>query len=553
MKQRWLLFLMVLFLLSSACVGCKSQKALSEKRATKVEEKTEDNEENGGKIEELVVAINVDGSETEIPFASVLLNRNRFWGSLVFQGLLIADENINNVEKDLCEEYTVSPDGKTYVFVLKDGVYWHDGEKVTPEDVVFSIETCLKALEVNGYIKKGIQSIVGAGQFESGERNSVTGVIADEKSVTIKVTKQDNNFLGALAQLPILPKHCLKDVPIEEFGTCDFWKLPIGSGPYKVKSNRDNKEAVLVLNEEYTGTMPQIKQIRYKVLENPETEEFDFTITSNTEIIKTYQKDHNYTTVKTGNLYYRYLYFNIDGRDSLAGDDLKNKRIRQALAMAIDREGIVEKLYKGAGSVIDTGIPESDSWYNTEIKNSLSYNPQMAKQILKEEKFDFTRTLVLTRYNSDQVSIKLLEEVAAAWNAIGVKTEIIGIGSNETNKLWVDAEWYDVGLKNLSAVDYSEWYYEYSSDNQMWSVVLKNRPVFNVLITALDGTKWAYERAMLYKEIQEMEAEQVFKIPIAIVPQHIIYNSKNLSIPDITFPNFFYHYDLEMSQWELKK
>ena len=553
MKQRWLLFLMVLFLLSSACVGCKSQKAPSEKRATKVEEKTEDNEENGGKIEELVVAINVDGSETEIPFASVLLNRNRFWGSLVFQGLLIADENINNVEKDLCEEYTVSPDGKTYVFILKDGVYWHDGEKVTPEDVVFSIESCLKALEVNGYIKKGIQSIVGAGQFESGERNSVTGVIADEKSVTIKVTKQDNNFLGALAQLPILPKHCLKDVPIEEFGTCDFWKLPIGSGPYKVKSNRDNKEAVLVLNEEYTGTMPQIKQIRYKVLENPETEEFDFTITSNTEIIKAYQKNHNYTTVKTGNLYYRYLYFNIDGRDSLAGDDLKNKRIRQALAMAIDREGIVEKLYKGAGSVIDTGIPESDSWYNTEMKNNLSYNPQMAKQILKEEKFDFTRTLVLTRYNSDQVSIKLLEEVAAAWNAIGVKTEIIGIGSNETNKLWVDAEWYDVGLKNLSAVDYSEWYYEYSSDNQMGSVVLKNRPVFNVLITALDGTKWAYERAMLYKEIQEMEAEQVFKIPIAIVPQHIIYNSKNLSIPDITFPNFFYHYDLEMSQWELKK
>ena len=553
MKQRWFLFLMVLFLLSSVCVGCKSQNAPSEKRVTKVEEKTEDNKENGGELEELVVAINVDGSETEIPFASVLLNRNRFWGSLVFQGLLIADENINNVEKDLCEEYTVSPDGKTYVFVLKDGVYWHDGEKVTPEDVVFSIETCLKALEVNGYIKKGIQSIVGAGQFESGERNSVMGVIADEKSVTIKVTKQNNNFLGALAQLPILPKHCLKDVPIEEFGTCDFWKLPIGSGPYKVKSNRDNKEAVLVLNEEYTGKMPRIKQIRYKVLENPETEEFDFTITSNTEIIKAYQKDHDYTTVKTGNLYYRYLYFNIDGRDSLAGDDLKNKRVRQALAMAIDREGIVEKLYKGAGSVIDTGIPESDSWYNTEMKNNLSYNPQMAKQILKEEKFDFTRTLVLTRYNSDQVSIKLLEEVAAAWNAIGVKTEIIGIGSNETNKLWVDAEWYDVGLKNLSAVDYSEWYYEYSSDNQMWSVVLKNRPVFNVLITALDGTKWAYERAMLYKEIQEMEAEQVFKIPIAIVPQHIIYNSKNLSIPDITFPDFFYHYDLEMSQWELKK
>ena len=45
------------------------------------------------------------------------------------------------------------------MFALRDDVYWHDGEKLTTEDVVFSIETCLKALEVNGYVKKGLQGI----------------------------------------------------------------------------------------------------------------------------------------------------------------------------------------------------------------------------------------------------------------------------------------------------------------------------------------------------------------------------------------------------------
>ena len=318
-------------------------------------------------------------------------------------------------------------------------------------------------------------------------------------------------------------------------------------------SNVDNKEAVLVLNEEYSGEMPKIKQIRYKVLENPETDEFDFAITSNPEIIKKFQSDERYATVKTGNLYYRYLYFNLDGRDSSVGDEIKNKRIRQALAMAIDRERIVQELYKDAATAIDSGIPASDSWYNSAKKNDLSYNPVMASEILKQERFDFSRTIVLTRYNSDELSKRLLEEIALCWNNIGVKTEIIEIGSNESNKLWVDADWYDVGLKNLSAVDYSEWYYEYSSENQMWSVVFNNRPVFNVLIAALDGTKWAYERAMLYNEIQEMEAEQVFKIPIAIVPQHIIYNVKNLAIPNISFPNFYYHYDLNLSHWEFKE
>ena len=547
MKYRWILFLMVVILFSSVCIGCKQEDTASNKK--QAEQETEIEED----VEELLVAVNVDSSVAELPFASVLLNRGRFWGTLVFQGLLIADESINNVENDLCEEYTVSPDGKTYVFALRDDVYWHDGEKLTTEDVVFSIETCLKALEVNGYIKKGLQGIEGANQYENGEQSSITGVICDEKNVTIKMAKQDNQFLGRLAQLPILPKHCLESIPIDELGACDFWQHPVGSGPYKVVSNTDNKEAVLVLNEEYSGKKPQIKQIRYKVLENPETDEFDFTITSDPLTIKKFQKDNNYTVVKTGNLYYRYLYFNLDGRGSEAREDIKNNKIRQALTMAIDRERIIEELYKDAATAIDTGIPESDKWHNWDEKNDLSYNPMAAKEILIHEKFDFSKPLVLTRYNSDELSVRLLEAIAEDWNAVGIKTEIIGIGSNETNKLWIDTDWYDVGLKNLSAVDYSEWYYEYSSENQMWSVIMKNRPVFNVLIAALDGTKWAYEREMLYGEIQKMETEQVFKIPLAIVPQHIIYNSKNISLPDISFWNYYYHYDLTLSHWEIIK
>lgn len=528
-------------------MGCQ-QKDTSLKRQVAVAE-TEDKDE----AQELLVAVNIDSSETELPFSSVLLERSRFWGSLVFQGLFIANENINNVEKDLCQEYTVSPDGKTYVFVLKDDVSWHDGEKLTTEDVVFSIETCLKAMGVNGYIKKGIQSITGADEFEKGNTDSVAGVSTEGNSITIKVAKQNNQFLRILAQLPILPKHCLKDIPVEQLETCDFWKMPVGSGPYKVISNKDNKEAVLVINEEYSGKAPKIKQIRYKVLDNPEMDEFDFAITSDAEVIKKFQRDSNYTIVKTENLYYRYLYFNLDGRGTGVGEDIKNKRIRQALAMAIDKEKIVEELYKNVATIIDSGIPDKDSWHNDNVKYDLSYNPEAAKEILRTENFDFSRTLVLTRYDSDPLSIKLLEEVAKDWNEVGIKTEIVEIGADEIDKLWVDTEWYDVGLKNLSAVDYSEWYYEYYSGNEMWSEIIKNRPVFNVLISALDSTKWAYEKSMLYKEIQEMEAEQVFKIPIAIVPQHIIYNSKKLSIPDISFVNFSYYYDLDLPQWKILK
>ncbi|MBR4981360.1 MAG: ABC transporter substrate-binding protein [Lachnospiraceae bacterium] len=549
MKIKNILITAVIPLLMAVSVaGCQNPENVQETK-TVVESKKVNTDE----VKEMVVAVNVDSATEELPFSSVLLNRSQFWGGLVFQGLLISKENINNVEKDLCEEYTISPDGKTYVFILKDDVYWHDGEKLTVEDVVFSIETCLLAQEVNGYLKKGIEGINGAKMFEEGEAKSILGITVEGNSITIQISKQDNRFLGIMAQLPILPKHCLENIPMEELGSCDFWKMPIGSGPYKVVENKNNKEAVLVLSPQYSGKTPKIEQIRYIVLENPETDYFDMTVTSNPEIIKKYQGLYDYDIIKMDNLYYRYLYFNLDGRTGENENLLQSKRVRQALVMALDKNKIAEDIYKGSATVMDGGIPQNDGWY-VEINNpDLNYNLEAAKKILIEEKFDFSKTIVLTRYNQDDISVKLLEAVADSWNQLGIKTEIIEIGSNDTNKLWVDTQWYDVGLKNLSAVDYSEWYNEYSSENQMWSVVLKNRPVFNVLIKALDGTKWAYERKMLYQEIQQMEKEQVFKIPLVIVPQYVIYNSKNLYIPETEFPNYYYYYDLNMSQWEIIK
>ncbi len=546
-KKKSLWFLLSFLVIAAILSGCQK------KNESVLETTTGEEVVLSEETKEMVVAVNIDSPEEELPFASVLLNRSKFWGSLVFQGLLIADEDINHVEKDLCEEYTISADGKKYVFVLKDDVYWHDGEKLTVEDVVFSIETCILASQVNGYMKKGMQEIVGADLYESGEKNYIEGITIDDNSITIMIEQQDNRFLGRIAQLPILPKHCLEDVEPEKFESCDFWKMPIGSGPYKVVSNQDNKEAVLVLNRKYSGTLPKIQQIRYKVLENPETDYFDFAITSTPEKIKKYQNLSDYAVVKTENLYYRYLYFNLDGRNGENEGVLNNNKIRQALAMGIDRERIAQKLYGGTAEVINGGIPETDDWYHDGNKEKWKYNPVKAKEILQQEGFDFSKTLVLTRYNQDELSIQLLEEIASDWKTLGIKTKIWPIEVNETNKLWIDTDWYDVGLKNLAAVDYSEWYFEYSSENQMWSVVLDNRTVFDSHITALDNTKWAYERQKLYEEIQDMEAAQMLKIPLVIIPQYIVYNAKNLWIPEMVFPNHYYYYDLNISQWELLK
>ena len=536
-------------LLALSCLGCGgNHEEIKDGKASSVPV----HEEVKKEVEQMVIAVNVDNSTSSLPFSSVLLNRSQFWGGLVFQGLLVPDEGINNVQPDLCEEYSVSPNGETYVFILKEDLYWHDGKPLTTEDVLWSIEACLLSREVNGFMKSGLQSIVGAAAYEQGNADKVEGISISEKEVVIKLERVDGTFLAAIAQVPILPKHCLKDVEKSDLSESEFWKMPIGSGPYKVVENKDNKDALLVVNEDYSGKKPKIKQIRYKVLDNPDKDNFDFAISSDSDIIKKFQEDFSYQVVPTTNLYYRYLYFNIDGKEKHNKGLLDDARIRQALVMGLDRKSIIDKVYGGVALPIDCGIPETDSWFVEKNEDQIGYSTRKAKQLLEEAKFDFNSTLVLTRYHEDEKSVELLEEVADYWKELGIKVEIRPVKSNDINKLWVDTDWYDVGLKNLAAVDYNEWYFEYASSNQLWSTILNNRREFDVLIAAMSSAKWAYERAVFYEEIQQLEVEHVFKIPLTIIPQYVIYNKERLHIPEMQFPNMWYYFDLNIEQWEME-
>ena len=501
--------------------------------------------------EEIIVAVNADDSSQELPLESVWLNRNRFWGGLVFQGLLIADENISNVNPDLCEEYIISTDGMKYTFNLKENLIWHDGEKLTAEDVVWSIETFLKVKETNGFVKRGLLQIAGAEDFEKGKTEHISGIVVRGNDITINLKEDDASFLAVIAQLAILPKHCLEKVSVEEFTGCDFWKMPIGSGPYKIVENRDNKEAVLVINKDYSGKAPAIKQIRYKALDYPGTDEFDFTISSDPVTVNYYMKDSRYNVVKTDNLYYRYLIFNLDQRTGENEGLLKDAAVRKALMLAIDKERIVKDIYGQSAVVIDGGIPREDSWYMEREESSMGYQPEVAKEMLEEVGYDFSKTLIMTRYNLDEISERLLEEIAECWRNLGIRVEIVPIQSDSTNKLFVEADWYDVALKNLSAVDYTEWYFEYSSENQLWSEILNNRKEFNSLVTRINRSPYANDLSRLYYEIQKKEAELVYKIPIAIVPQYVIYNNQKLDIPEMEFPNLWYYFDLDLADWSI--
>ncbi len=161
--------------------------------------------------------------------------------------LITADGSLTPGAGQLAESYTVSEDGLSVTFMLKDGLTWHDGTPLTGEDVVWSIETAMEVPGINPVF--------------SGTFGSIADMSTDGKSVTINFSTLDPNFLLTFSQFPPLPKHLLEGVNVVEFQQHPFWQNPVGSGPYMISEIQMNDFVRFVPFEAYHGGVANVDEI----------------------------------------------------------------------------------------------------------------------------------------------------------------------------------------------------------------------------------------------------------------------------------------------------
>lgn len=171
----------------------------------------------------------------------------RAFSKIGLDRLLTADGSLTPTDGQLAESYTVSEDGLSVTFKLKDGLTWHDGAPLTAEDVVWSVETAKQVPTINP---------VFAGTF-----NAISNIAADGNSVKIDFATLDPNFLLTFSQFPPLPKHLLGDVDVAAFQQHPFWQKPVGSGPYKIDEVQMNDFVRFVPFEAYHGGVANVDQI----------------------------------------------------------------------------------------------------------------------------------------------------------------------------------------------------------------------------------------------------------------------------------------------------
>ena len=485
----------------------------------------------------LYMASLIEGNGDKI---SYVWNNIAFLGSLMYRTLFLADTDLVGLNPDLANDYTVSDDGLVYTIDFIGGK-WSDGEDLTLEDVVFSIEANLRVATSNGIYTSAFSKIEGADAWKAGEADGLSGLAVDGNTLTITLSSPHSTLPQVLTQFAILPAHCFEGADLLELHNNEYWSKPVTSGMYTVGEMNPGNYYTLVRNEYYEGTAPKIDKVVVNLVSDIITAAqagmVDVTNTNSVDIINELNKLDYMTMYPVDILFFRYFICNMEGVDGNENPPMQDVRVRRAILHAIDRETLAESLFPGLAHVSNMG---------TEYE----YNPELAKQLLEEAGYDFNHTFRILYYYSDQGSIDFMEAIAYSLGEVGMKVEITQ-SSNGTQDLFQTRD-YDVGYKGLSAFDISEWYGEYSSTNSNFQNIFGGDTAFDDLILEYAAATTDADKQAVLDELGAKEAELAYKLPLFTIGNNMFINTGRVSLPDdIVFGNPWYKTDISYEEWEI--
>jgi peptide/nickel transport system substrate-binding protein len=286
---------------------------------------------------------------------------------LLFNGLVKYDKNVTLVG-DLAERWEVKQDGLEIVFHLRRNVRWHDGQPFTADDVLFTYQK-LRDPKVHTPFSSDFEDVA-----------SVTA--PDPYTVRVLYKKKFAPGLSSWG-IGMIPKHVFNQ-PGVEFNTHPANRVPIGTGPYKLTAWKTDQYVLLDANLDYFEGPPHIRRYVYRIIPDQAVEFLELrnqtvdTMTLTPDQFKAYDAifEHH---ARYRYPAYKYIYFGFNMKDPL----FKDVRVRRALAMAIDRQQIVQGIVLGLGQPISGPYPPSSWAYNPNIPPP-PFDPAAAKALLAE-------------------------------------------------------------------------------------------------------------------------------------------------------------------------
>ena len=441
---------------------------------------------------------------------------------LIFSGLIRFDAH-GLPQPELAESWGTSSDGTLYNFSIRPNAVWHDGQPVTADDVIFTIELIKSAGSLFPQDIKDLWSGIEVKRL-------------DDKTLQFKLSEPFAPFLD-YATFGVLPKHLLESVPADQLATAEFNLKPVGTGPYKfdhiVTSGGQISGVALTVNENYYLPKAFIEQVIFRFYPNSASaldayqqgEVLGISQLTSDVLQKALMEPT--LSVYTSRLPQMGLVFLNLNNPSVPF--LQDEKIRRALLLGMNRNRIVSRIMQGQAIVADGPILPGSWAYYDQIEH-LDYDPDAAAALLKGEGFVIPAsggdvrakdgqflTFVLV-HPDDLVHTQIAQSIQADWALIGVKIDLQSVPYNSLVNDFLTTRNYQAALADLNTMrtpdpdPYLFWHQSEATGGQNYSQ-WDNRTASEFLETARTVTDFD-SRARLYRNFQVTFVKEMPSLPL---------------------------------------
>lgn len=397
MKKKILTLLAAVCLLSAVLSGCGGgSQAGTTENTDQSTNMAADGAEARAAAGELNVGIAQDLDSSLDPHKTVKAGTREVMFN-VFEGLLKPDAS-GNLNPAVAESYTVSDDHLLYTFKLRSGVKFHNGQDVTPEDVIWSYQRCA---EPDSADIIQVAAFAGVEMYAEGD-----------DTVCFQLQEPNNEFASYLTTA-VLPK---------DYTEQDT--QPVGTGPFKFVSRTAQESVVLERFDDYWGEKPELTKVTYKIIENADSILLSlqsgavdvFAHLTTTQIAQL--GDGFHVEEGTMNLV-QALYLNN------AEKPFDDVRVRQALSYAVDRQQILDLAFDGYGTLLGSSMyPAFSKYFDDELTNYYTYNTEKAKELLTEAGYPNGFDMTITVPSNYQSHMDTAQVIVEQLKAVGINATI---------------------------------------------------------------------------------------------------------------------------------
>lgn len=391
----------------------------------------------------------------------------------------------------VAEKYTLSEDGTTYTFTLREGVKFHNGQTVTAEDVVYSINRCAAVPE--GQEKPLVAAFSAVKSVEA----------LDEKTVAVTIAQRDLEFISYMTAAIIPADYENQDT------------APVGTGPFRFVSRTPQQDFVMERFEDYWGAPAWLDKVTYKICENADALVMNLNggsidLCAHLTSAQASQLNQNFQVLEGTMNLVQAIYLNNQAKP------FDNQLVRQALCYAIDRQGIMDMVADGHGTAVGSSIyPAFTKYFLPELVDKYPHSVEKAKELLAQAGYPDGFDMTISVPNNYQPHMDTAEVVAEQLREAGINVTIQPVEWST----WLDtiyngrqfqATVVGVDAANMTARAMLE---RFTSDYGK-NFINYNNPAYDALFQKAINAQDEAEQTDLYKQMETMLADTAANVYI---------------------------------------